>query len=491
MTLFEKFLASSLETAGIGLETDPLEHSNLVPSGAELIGWTGEAQIRFCFLPGLSDAVFAVDPTLICFPWVYPVARSFADFMGLISACHGAEPLTKAWRQSRQWFYQSISQTPLNPKQRSILRAIHNIYNPPEIADPYGYLLEMRGELHTGELEFPPQLAEEGIVYPEDKPFTVSFSSDFNGKYGKDKPGKAIALNHAFTWGSQAWQIPAAYQCKEGLVLDMIAEVPAEQICAYQERAAQADDDTLPDILQEDPLNLQVDTVLTLNGRSLSCKRGSYAAWNPRDDNSPLALRLIEHYQLDRESGWVFLRKSYRWHGKRPPVIQALKLTMQAPPVTVTACRFEAAASGQTVDFINPLTGGAHTLTVLECTQEVLEFDLLTEYPCQYRQLRYSLAPDLPESEFTLRDCKKNAPLRSSAGAGAIGIIGDASHPANVGIIGGADGPTMLFFTPPADPGENIHTACSALQYSQPGHVVWRLDFQKKPIADITVDILR
>lgn len=492
MALYDKFLSSSLDTADIGLSTDSIESSDLLPLGAKIIGWAGDDPTYFCFLDGYGDTVFAVDPSAAGSEWVYPVAKSFSDFWGLITACRGTEPIKKAWRWSRLRFDLFLKETQLSIKQRSILRAIHNIYAPPAISDPYAYLNAIRQSFDASALKFSPQLAEKGLTFPKKGGFSVSFLSDFNGRYGKEKPGKALPLNTSFTWGDRQWHIPAGYICREGLVLDLCAAITSEDILAYQSKTTglAPDAEEMQDILQENPFNIDVRASAVVNGRALPEKRGYGITWNPLEDNEPATVRLLEHYDCDRETGWLFLRKAFRWHSKHLPTIQSLSLMLQALPVSVPVCRFHVSTPGERFDFINPITGEAHMLTVLDYTQEVLEFDLLTEYPCQYLQMRYAISPDLPEGNYTLRDCQKNAPLQSDAGAGAIGIIGSAKNASSIGIIGGADGPTAVFLAAQNESAGPARVACSALQYTQPETVTWRLDFRMKPLPDISLEIL-
>ena len=52
--------------------------------GAEIIGW--DHGIHYCFIKGFGDMVFCVNPE-ICYDYhVYPIARNFLDFLGLILA---------------------------------------------------------------------------------------------------------------------------------------------------------------------------------------------------------------------------------------------------------------------------------------------------------------------------------------------------------------------------------------------------------------------
>ena len=75
---------------------------------------------------------------------VYPIAANFPEFMGLVVACNHASVLWQAQDLSRKEFDALVQKNKPSMKQRSVLRAIGNIYHPPVIADPYGYMKNLR-----------------------------------------------------------------------------------------------------------------------------------------------------------------------------------------------------------------------------------------------------------------------------------------------------------------------------------------------------------
>ena len=56
------------------------------------------------------------------------------------------------------------------------------------------------------------------------EPWAVTFEGGFWGVYGK--PGKELSLGKTFFWAGDEWLVPAAYICKEGIVLDIVKRVP-------------------------------------------------------------------------------------------------------------------------------------------------------------------------------------------------------------------------------------------------------------------------
>lgn len=487
MTIYERFRSSSLDTAGIGLDTEPEAVSHpFTPLGAGIIGWVKPEGTHFCFLEGLGETVFAVNPGACPGQWVYPVARSFLDFLGLILACGGTEAIENAWRWSRTRFDRRLEEVRLSYKQQSILRAIRNAYSPTGIRDPYGYLSEVRQGFDGRGLRFSPELGEQGLEYPVDAGLSVSFLGGF---WERGKPGKAVPIGKSFSWGGNLWQIPAVYPRKEGLVADFCVEVPPERIGAFLERLEalpQAEQESLA-VSPENPWHIDPRTSLTLNGKRLPEKHGSAVIWNPLGDNDFASAAPLLAYGCDRESGWVFLRKAYSWYRQRRPALQSLTLTLQAKPVRLPSEPFQTPPVGESLVLTHPTTGKAYTLTVQDLSQEELDENFLLNHPTHYTCMVYTLSPELPEASFTLRDCGENDPAPEPVMLG--GDIPDCA--ASIGIIGGTDGPTALFLSRPGSAQAHLHTAFSAFHYTTPETVTWRMDFKEKPWEDLTVDLLR
>lgn len=483
MTIYERFCGSSLDTAAIGLATEPEAAGHpFTPLGAHIIGWTGRDYVHFCFVEGFGETVFAVDPA--AGEPVYPVANTFSEFLGLILACRGTEAILNAWCCSSLRFSRFLAQQRLSYKQQSILRAIANAYAPPAIVSPFSYLMEIRRSFDGRRLAFSPEAAEAGLPLPYK--FTAAFSGSFWEPSGKKKAGKETRLNQTVSWGDQLWHIPALYACKEGLVLDFCVEVPFQQLQAFSEKYPDAEYGKADAAVREYPLNIEATAALTLNGKRLPEKSGCRIVWDPLLHNDGMAARLMEHYSCDREAGWVFLRKAFLWYRKRQPAIQSLKLTLQAPPVTIPGQRFQTPPVGESLTLRHPVSGGEYTLTVQEFTQEELDANFLLDYPKHYAQMRYTLSPALPEAEFFLRDCVENDATLEP-------IMANAQIPeaASIGIIGGSDGPTAIYLSRPAGLPEDTRVACSAFHYTPPEAITWQAEFREKPRQDLSIDLLQ
>ena len=82
--LYEKYKNLKIDGSWIGLEAGTQTPCFCTPIGAEIIGW--DNGIHYCFIKGFGDMVFCVNPETCCDYNVYPIARNFCDFLGLILA---------------------------------------------------------------------------------------------------------------------------------------------------------------------------------------------------------------------------------------------------------------------------------------------------------------------------------------------------------------------------------------------------------------------
>ncbi len=140
INLYEKFRNSSLDTSAVGLTVgSEFSYFAATPEGARVIAWAEIYGIHFCRNED-GDAIYAVEPDAPRDCAVHKVARNFSDFLGLVVACNHADILWQVHEMSRIEFDAYIVAHKPSMKQRSVLRAISNIYHPTVIADPYSYL---------------------------------------------------------------------------------------------------------------------------------------------------------------------------------------------------------------------------------------------------------------------------------------------------------------------------------------------------------------
>lgn len=467
MMLYQKFKNSSLDTSDIGLFSGP-DDSNSVftPSGAKILAWNGD--IHFCLVEGFGEMVFAVDPNAPPGDCVHPVAQTLSDFFGLSAVVRNATLIAHCYRWSRSFFNEKAAAVKPTMKMRSVLRALENTYHPTKITDPYGYIYTLQQTFDYGSLPLHPNYFEWCPIRPGAPKWNVGFASDFCDYCDPSKAGQELPLQRNFSWHDERWQVSAVYLCDNGIVVDSHLEVSGELIDRFTDKWSQVSthlsiEEEMTRLL-EDPLNIPAKGSLSVNGKPAPLRQQFFAIWNPRLANSWQSRRTLEHYGLDRDKGYLFRRECFLRRGKNPP-IRTMELTLTAEPVSQPGQRFTAPDTGKSMQFQHPVTGQIHTMTITAQTREALDPNFLSNHPCCYTRLTFSVEPRIDKEWFKVVDCDAGDP-----------------HPDN------PSGPTAIFLT------EKIpsvgHQATSSLRYKPASQITWRMVFRRKDRPDITIPLL-
>ena len=387
MTLYEQYCKLELDLARLSLERGDTEGGYFCdPLGAEVIGWAGVDGIHFCFVKGFGEMVFAVSPANGPGEYVHPLARSFEDFLRLLLACEGLAVVEQAHLWDREKFDAFLREDgPPSLERQAALEGLRDGLGLTPMEDSYGYIREVQASFDYGKILFRKEYCDcvpEALKRPERPEWRVYFGSGFGGQHkGRDKPGREIPIGKTFSWCGKAWHVLAVYICGKGLVVDLCMEVEPEEIRAYAEnwrpwiegkREFTPEEEERQEA--ENPLTIDYNPKLTVNGRKLRLRRGYGLPWVPAsgcpegmeaDLKDPGSLRLVERYGLDRERGWTFWRDSFSWATKTRPVLKTLSLSLEQNPVSVPGPRFTLSGAGDVVKFVHPVTGETHALHVL------------------------------------------------------------------------------------------------------------------------------
>ena len=470
MKLYQKFRNSSLDTSPLGMFSGvDISDSVYTPTGARIVAWTGSAGGHFCQVTGFGDMVFAVDPSAPPGDCVHPVARSLPDFIRLVADSRNAGLVFRAYQWSRARFEEQVKSIRPDYKMRSVLRALENTYQPPVIRDPYGYITELQQEFDYSSLPLHPDYYEWCPIRPGAPRWDVGMNTSFADYCDKKKAGQELAVNRSFLWQGESWNVPAVYLCENGIVVDSYLEVPCELIEQYlnkwgQKAPAQLSIEENMRRELDDPLQMDATGILLVNGKEAPRRAIHTLVWNPRTENAWQTRRTLEHYGLSREKGYLLRREVYLRKSTNPP-IRTMELTLKAEPVAVPGQRFVAPKNGESMTFTHPVTGNVHSLTVHSQTREALDPNFLSNHPCCYTRLSFSLEPQINRELFSVVDCDP----------------GD-------GWDGPKDGPTAAFLTgkvPSAG-----HSAMSSLRYTPAEQITWRMVFMQKTRQDMTVPLL-
>lgn len=231
-----QFLKVQIDLEPLGLILDgPFEAYFCTPKGARIFARSGVDGIHFCFVRGFGETVFAVSPMNGRENCVHPVAKSFRDFLRLLLALHDAAAIEQAWQWNAAQLEEFEQKHPSNGEQLAALNRLVVTFHLRPMAEPWKYIHTVQSGFDYGKLRFSEEFYDnDEAAFAPDEPWQVTFEGGFWGAHGK--PGKELRLGAPFSWAGDEWRVPAAYVCKEGIVLDIVKRVPVEQVSGFREK---------------------------------------------------------------------------------------------------------------------------------------------------------------------------------------------------------------------------------------------------------------
>ena len=320
-----------------------------------------------------------------------------------------------------------------------------------------------------------------------EKKYKVFYQGSLYGHFGRDRAGKEIAVNKSFTWGGEEWLVPSVYFCGKGLVADMFKKVSVDSFREFIEKFGLDEnsdcdgfsDEQQAEIEAENPLNGDIFASIQFGGRKSDMEFSSSDCWNPLfPDSGDAAEALLDRYGLDKSFCWLAVRMSIPWRGRKPKKSDSLTLQLRAEKIPVPGVHFKANCPGDKTEFIIPVTGKTHILTVMDIKRQSLaQFPHIgKDEPKFFTLLRVDISPEISKDALLITGCAE----------------GDRTHkrplPRNtsaIGIIGGADGPTVII-----SEYESGHTACSSMHFEPEYEPDWCMTFYDKPREDIEVELI-
>lgn len=505
MTIYDKFQLLDIDFSAIGLiRRDDDKGYFCTPKGAEIIGWAGVDGIHYCFIPSFGETVFAVSPMNGSGEYVHPLAHDFEDFLRLLLACRDLAAMEQAWQWEEKEFYRFLEEIRLTQKQEEIFELLRNTFSLAPMENPFAYIKALQTGFDYDRILYTKEYYETiGEPFPEETEsaqWKVYYEGGFWKHRGRDRAGTEIPLNRQFVWEDEIWHIPAVYSCGAGLAVDFCVEIKPETIRGFMEKwSLDTDEDAerlSPDerrqMEQENPLNPRFHAILTVNGKPTRQKHGCSITWMPPAllaegmENTPESKAVLAHYGLDESRGWSIHRVSFPWTTKKKPTLRSVSVKLEPGMIFLFGPQFTSPAVGEKIRFTHPVTGVEHTLTVEEYTKQEMNRGGLPEdmeFPTYYTMMVYSVTPVLSDMDFSVCDCESNELPRRKPDGTAPSFGG-----ACVGIIGGADGPTAIFFSQRHM--DKPHAACSALRFEPAESIVWRMIFRVKKRTSLETELI-
>lgn len=348
----------------------------------------------------------------------------------------------------------------------------------------------------------------------------VFFDGNFwgNDESGEDRiPGEAIWLEEQFEWLGKQYRIPAVYVCEEGLVADICICIPAEEIerflTKWRPRMEHLSDEEWEEADRENPMDEEFHVELRINGELCTGWSGCGICWYPpylrgeearEESGEPPEEEIVNAYGCSRESGWRFCRQSWPWPGGRKAPLRTLDFVLKKDNTVYAGPHFRTVQGEEkSVEFVHPVSGARHTLTVQELSQSELPKEhvsalrqrqgRLWKTPEKFLTMQYTVEPELAADELQIVDCaKSDSPVFLDCTPSDSAMPGEGGlSAASVSIIGGADGPVSVFLmSTRGRRGSKLHGACSALHYEPVNAVEWRMRFQIKSHGEKKIKIV-
>lgn len=326
----------------------------------------------------------------------------------------------------------------------------------------------------------------------------VTYEGGFYPKRGR--AGKEIRVDKKFVWGNKIWHIPAIYLCEEGMIVDICVEVEQELVKtfmnkwhSYEEKNRECSNAEYEQIQEENPLNIEFQSELYVNGGKLQQKRGCGVYWIPSEcmegdiETEREAKGVLEYYGYDLQKAWALHRLSYPWSESRLLEIKFLKMQLKREMTKISSQPFIAPMIGESYIIKNPVTGVEHTFIVREYEEKEMESDCFhdnsMEWPTKYASMAYTLFPEF--DDFYLQDnCQGDSPRRKQTSPN--GVLASS-----VGIVGlQMETEDKEKYIHPDGTGAKLRVCYSALYFERPEKIEWKFTFREKRVPDIEIQLI-
>lgn len=237
----------------------------------------------------------------------------------------------------------------------------------------------------------------------------------------------AVKMAVSFSWKNEEWLIPAVYPFPGGLVVDVVRKLPfyhlKNRLTIYEKDKNAEYHSPLERLLMDrhDPFRFYPTGHLLAENYCIDEWDSKRFIWNPlkispvpsKEDYQ--AKKLMEHYGLDLNTGWVIFRMCFKSEFLSF-YDQELTLMLEAPDEPVPGPTLKIEEAGQLIVFHNPLTKKAEMITVTVLENGVIEHPFKkpgpVKYPANYVILHYRFHPEKKDQQYCLMDTRlTDAPI--------------------------------------------------------------------------------
>ena len=237
--------------------------------------------------------------------------------------------------------------------------------------------------------------------------------------WGLIKSNDAVRMDVSFTWKKEEWLIPAVFPIPGGLAVDVVRKLPfyhlKNRLTIYEKDKNAEYHSPLERLLMDrhDPFRFYPTGHLLAENYCIDEWDSKRFIWNPlkispvpSKEDYP-AKKLMEHYGLDLNTGWVIFRMCFK-SGLLSVHDRELTLMLEAPDEPVPGPILKIEEAGQYIVFQNPITKKAETITVTVLENGVIEHPFKKQgpvkYPANYVILHYRFHPEKKAQQYCLMD---------------------------------------------------------------------------------------
>ena len=173
MDVLEKFKNLDEDLSLIGLEKSDYEVEYFcTPVGAKIIGWECEG-IHYCFIEGLGETVFAVNPETAEEHYVRPLAENFEKFISLILATKGTTAAEQISGWNKEQFLNFLENDGSDfedfaEKRQAVLNKIQTELEIEPMKNPFEYVKKIQVEFDYSKIKFSEEYYDVlGLEIPE------------------------------------------------------------------------------------------------------------------------------------------------------------------------------------------------------------------------------------------------------------------------------------------------------------------------------------
>ena len=154
-SIYERYKKLKINGSLIGLEKvkDITPHF-CYPTNAKAIGFEG--CLMYCFIKPYGEMVFASNPETCADSYVYPLARTFEDFLRLILACGSTNPIEQIVWMSKEQFAKHLQSAEANrtDEQKILLHYLETEFGISPIENPYEFVKEIQSDFDCSGIKY-------------------------------------------------------------------------------------------------------------------------------------------------------------------------------------------------------------------------------------------------------------------------------------------------------------------------------------------------